>query len=91
MNSIRELSTSIPVIEAYLIGSYAKGNYTASSDIDVLVVVEREEPDTYKKIYKTIRVPRLELLLYSNKEYTIMTRQQPKTIEKLLESAVKIV
>ena len=36
--SIRELKHSMPLSEACLFGSYAKGNHTASSDIDVLIV-----------------------------------------------------
>lgn len=89
--NLRELARFTPVKEAYLFGSYAKGNHTASSDIDVLIVVEGEDPDTYKKAYKTIRLPRLELLMYSGKEYMEMNKNHPRTMKKLLEGAIEIV
>lgn len=89
--SIRELKLSMPLKEAYLFGSYAKGNHTASSDIDVLIVVEGEDPDAYKKVYKKIRMPRLELLMYTTNEYMEMRKKHPKTIKKLLENKIKLI
>lgn len=89
--NVKELNFSTPLKEAYLFGSYAKGNHTASSDIDVLIVVEGEDPDAYKKVYKKIRMPRLELLMYTKNEYVEMKKKHPKTIKKLLENSVKII
>lgn len=88
--SIRNLGGSIPLRQAFLFGSYAKGNYTVSSDIDVLIVVERVEPDTYRKIYRIISLPRLELLLYSSSDYLEMRMRHPGTMDKLLEGAIRI-
>ena len=85
--AVEVFDTETQVLLAYLFGSYAKRNHTASSDIDVLVVVGEEDPDTYKKI----RMPRLELLMYTTNEYIEMKKKHPKTIEKLLEKTVKLI
>ena len=90
-NKIRELNRSTPVKEAYLFGSYAKGNYTASSDIDVLIVVEGGDPDAYKKAYKILRMPRLELHMYTTNDYIELKKKSPATIKKLLVNSEKLI
>ena len=76
--------------EAYLFGPYTRGKHTASSDINVLMVIEGDDPAAYKKACKTIRIPRLELHMYATNEYMEMKKKHPKTIENLLENSAKI-
>jgi hypothetical protein len=56
----------------------------------VLIVIEGEDPDAYTKVYNKIRIPRLELLMYTANEYMEMMKVQPKTIKKVLENNVKL-
>jgi len=39
-----ELQQKLPLVLVILFGSYAKGNYTAGSDVDLLVVYQRKTP-----------------------------------------------
>ncbi len=53
-----------------LFGSYAKGNYTVASDMDLLVVYEgRDRKDAFATVKRTISIPRLEPHTYSESEY----------------------
>jgi uncharacterized protein len=40
---ISSIGTKYTIVQAYLFGSYAKGNFTNDSDIDVAVVVDNVE------------------------------------------------
>lgn len=42
------VAEQLPVKALYLYGSYGKGNYTADSDIDIAVVVERLNEDYFE-------------------------------------------
>ena len=42
--------TDIDVFEAWLFGSYVKGNYNQNSDIDLAIVLENKEVDFEKEI-----------------------------------------
>jgi lipopolysaccharide/colanic/teichoic acid biosynthesis glycosyltransferase len=64
-----ELQTRLPIVWAVLFGSYAKGNYTVGSDIDLLIVYEGEaRPDAYALVKQTLALPRLEPHLYTEAE-----------------------
>jgi len=64
------LKEKLPLLLVVLFGSYAKGNYTVASDVDLLVVYEgRERKDAFATVKKTISVPRLEPHVYSESEY----------------------
>ena len=57
---VKEIVKEIdPKVRVYVFGSVVKGRYTASSDIDILVVTERIEKkyDMMVKVYKTIKGP----------------------------------
>ena len=88
---IKSLNQILPLEEAYLIGSYAKGNYTAASDIDVLIVYMGNDPEAYRKAYTALRIPRLELLTYNHSEYDQIKRNKPASIRTLLKNAVKLI
>ena len=64
-----ELQQKLPLLKVVLFGSYAKGNYTAGSEVDVLVVY-RGSPrlDAYEIVWRTLRIPRLEPLVYAEEE-----------------------
>lgn len=60
-NAIPQLVTHLPVQWAILFGSYARGNYTAFSDIDLLVVYSGEtREDAFAVVKKGIPLRGLE-------------------------------
>jgi predicted nucleotidyltransferase len=84
---LHELEKALPVCLVVLFGSYAKGNYNVSSDIDLLVAYRGEKrEDAYKKIRKIIDLPGLEPHVYTEKEYMSMK----KTIEKMIKGGFLI-
>ena len=60
----------MPLRLVALFGSYGRGNYTAASDVDLLVVYRgpRNE-DAFALVKKTLDVPRLEPHVYTEEEY----------------------
>ena len=67
---LKKLEEKLPLALVVLFGSYAKGNYTVASDVDLLVVYEGEaREDTFATVKKTVSVPRLEPHIYSEREY----------------------
>lgn len=67
---VRELEKQFPLVYVVLFGSYAKGNYTVGSDIDLLIVYKGEaRPDAYACVKKILDLPRLEPHLYTKAEY----------------------
>jgi predicted nucleotidyltransferase len=56
-----------------LFGSYAHGNYTVASDIDLLVVYRGpERPDAFALVKRLLALPRLEPHVYSEAEYSAL-------------------
>jgi predicted nucleotidyltransferase len=67
---LEALKEKLPLLLVILFGSYAKGNYTVASDVDLLVVYKgRERKDAFATVKKTIPIPRLEPHVYSESEY----------------------
>lgn len=68
-----------------LFGSYAKGNYTVASDVDLLILFNEEkscESEVYKTLMRNIKVPRVELHILSKKDYiTVKNLKWIKMIE----------
>lgn len=86
-NSLPQLLKVLPVRLVVLFGSYARGNFTAFSDIDLLVVYDDPiREDAYKMVKKTIRLKGLEPHVYSLSEY----KQIEKTIAKMIENGVVV-
>lgn len=84
---VHELKNALPVCMVVLFGSYAKGNYDVSSDIDLLVVYRGEErEDAYKKVKKNIDLSGIELHVYTAKEYVSMK----ENIEKMIKDGYLI-
>jgi len=70
-----------------LFGSYAKGNFTVASDIDLLIVYRGEQrQDAYVICKKTLAIPRLEPHVYSEEEY----EQMEQTIERMIKDGVML-
>jgi len=67
---LRDLRAELPLERVVLFGSYAKGNYTVGSDVDLLVIYRgTPKPRAYAMVKKALNVPRLELHLYAEDEY----------------------
>lgn len=88
---IVELGESLGLCKAILFGSYARGNYTVASDIDILIVFDdqKSNEDKIRKILmKKINLPRLELHIISKKNYE--TLKNSKWIKTIEEEGIKI-
>ncbi len=82
---LSDLNKQLPLMLVALFGSYAKGNYTAASDIDLLVVYGgREREDAFAVIKEVIDIPHLEPHVYSQTEYDAMH----ETINKMMRDAI---
>ena len=67
---LEALKKQLPILLVVLFGSYAKGNYTVASDVDLLVVYKGEEiKNAFAAVKKTVAIPRLEPHVYSESEY----------------------
>jgi predicted nucleotidyltransferase len=70
--NLRELKKRLPLLLVVLFGSYARGNYTVASDVDLLVVYEGElKQEAYAIVKRTLDIPRLEPHVYSEREYEV--------------------
>jgi len=80
-----ELNGQLPLMLVVLFGSYAKGNYTVASDVDLLVVYRgRERKKAFATIKKVLGIPHLEPHVYSQAEYKAMHG----TIEGMIRDGV---
>lgn len=76
------LEEKLPLQLVVLFGSYAKGNYTVASDIDLLIVHKGEErKDAFVTVKKTFSIPCLEPHVYSEYEYESLKGNISKMIE----------
>ncbi len=85
--NLTALSEKLPVKKIILFGSYAKGNYTVASDIDLLILykgVQRE--DAYVISKKMLGIPGLEPHVYSETEY----EEMKETIERMIKDGITI-
>ena len=82
---LEKIGEELPLLLVVLFGSYAKGNYTVASDVDLLVVYRGEEKgDAYSIIKRAVDVPRLEPHVYSEKEY----REMKETIRNMIRDGI---
>lgn len=88
---ITELHEKLHLDKVIIFGSYAKGNYTVASDIDLLIVFDNEkinENEVYKCLMKSIQLPRLELHIISKKDFN--NYKKTKWIKTIEEEGIKI-
>lgn len=79
------LKSRLPVILIALFGSYASGNYTAASDIDLLVVYRGEQNDKAFQIVKsTLGIPGVEPHVYTESQ----ARKMSATIQKMIQNGI---
>ena len=77
---IERLRRLLPIKLVVLFGSYATGNYTVASDIDLLVVYRgKPRQDAYARVRETIDIAQLEPHVYAEAEY----RRQERMIERM--------
>jgi predicted nucleotidyltransferase len=70
--NLGELKKRLPLLLVVLFGSYARGNYTVASDVDLLVVYEGEQKEeAYAIVKRTLDIPHLEPHVYSQREYEV--------------------
>jgi len=66
-----------------LFGSYARGDYTVSSDVDLLIIYKGEpREDLYALVKRLLRIPGLEPHLYSDKEYEVLRPSLERAISE---------
>lgn len=86
-NKIEILDQKLPLNLVSLFGSYAKGNYTIASDIDLMVIYDgKPRDDAYSIVKKTILLPSLEPHVYSEGEY----KEMKTTIDKMIRDGAII-
>ena len=82
-----ELQRLLHVKLVALFGSYAKGNYTVASDVDVLVIYEGQaRENAYNLVLEAFPIPRLEPHVYSTNEY----EQMQATIQRMIRDGIII-
>ena len=67
---LRDLERKLPLSYVVLFGSYAQGNYTVASDVDLLVVYKGEERnDAFGTVKRTLEIPLLQPHVYTEDGY----------------------
>jgi predicted nucleotidyltransferase len=77
-----ELAKALPLRRVVLFGSYARGNFTAFSDIDLLVVyADPPRGDAFGLVKKTLNLFGLQPHVLSESEFTAMRTIWQKMIQ----------
>jgi len=75
----------LPLSLVVLFGSYARGNYTVASDVDLLIVYKGgERPDAFASAKKALDIPLLEPHVYSESEY----ERLKETINRMITDGI---
>ncbi|MEM2364726.1 MAG: nucleotidyltransferase domain-containing protein [Candidatus Bathyarchaeia archaeon] len=89
--SIPALMGKLPLLSVILFGSYAKGRHTAASDVDLLVIYDGpRRPNAYEIVVESLRIPRLEPLVYSRWEFERLAERDPPFARALLRDGLAI-
>jgi predicted nucleotidyltransferase len=81
------LAQQLPLCRVVLFGSYARGNYTASSDIDVLVVYGgHKRDDAFRVVKKGLPIRGLEPHVYSEAEFEAVQ----DTFDRMLQGGIPL-
>ncbi|MBC7104933.1 MAG: nucleotidyltransferase domain-containing protein [Firmicutes bacterium] len=82
-----ELHGKLPLVKVVLFGSYARGNYTVASDVDLLVVYSGPpRPDAFALVKTCLAVPRLEPHVYAEEEY----RRRAQVLSRMTEGGLSL-
>jgi len=77
---LADLQKQLPCTLVVLFGSYARGNYTVASDVDLLVVYQgKENEQAYATVKQVFGIPRLEPHVYAENGYLTMKDTLQKT------------
>jgi predicted nucleotidyltransferase len=80
---IEELAKELPLSLVVLFGSYAQGNYTVASDVDLLIIYRgKERKDAFATVRKTLDIPLLEPHVHSEDEYRTLRSVIARMIAK---------
>ncbi|MGQ9608962.1 MAG: nucleotidyltransferase domain-containing protein [bacterium] len=84
---LEDLYKKLPITKVVLFGSYAKGNYTVGSDIDILIIYRgKKQVDDYVLVKKLLDLPRLEPHIYTMEEY----EQMRDVIQKMIKDGLEL-
>lgn len=83
---VEVLKKELSMSRLVLFGSYARGDYTVGSDIDLLIVCKRPIKDAYAKAKRAVGIQGIEPHIYSEHEY----RAMGETVKRMLEGGVTI-
>lgn len=79
------LNEALPLLRVVLFGSYARGNCTVASDVDLLVVYQGPaREDAFAVVKRVLNVPGLEPHVYTEREY----RQAEQHITRMVEGGI---
>ncbi len=79
------LNKRLPLTLVVLFGSYARGNYTVASDVDLLIIYKGEpREEAYALVKEELALPRLEPHLYTEAEY----ERARATVAKMTEGGI---
>jgi predicted nucleotidyltransferase len=82
---MEELAGELPLSLVVLFGSYAQGNYTVASDVDLLVVYKgKERKDAFATVKKILEIPLLEPHVHSVEQY----EKLKPTIDRMIADGV---
>jgi predicted nucleotidyltransferase len=82
---IQELQEKLPLSLVVLFGSYAQGNYTVASDVDLLIIYRgRKRKDAFAAVKKTFDIPLLEPHVYPETE----GKNLKTTIDRMITEGV---
>ncbi|MGQ9533328.1 MAG: nucleotidyltransferase family protein [Desulfotomaculales bacterium] len=82
-----DLHGKLPLARVVLFGSYARGNYTVASDVDLLVVyMGPPRPDAFALVKTCLAVPRLEPHVYAEEEY----HRQAEVLARMTEGGLTL-
>ncbi len=84
---LKILQRKLHLLRVVLFGSYAKGNFTVGSDVDLLIVYKgRRREDAYAIAKRALNILQLEPHLYSEDDY----KEMEGTINKMSDGGVLI-
>lgn len=83
-DAVAEVSSSYPaVLEAYLFGSFARGDYTDDSDVDIRLVLDRREPFTLRDLARFSK--RIEQLTGRDADVVTATKVKNEALAAAIE------